>query len=260
MQADLIEAIVQAENRFPQAFADMVTRDWGILFVTPTIPDSYDGNHACVLSRCDDPSVLVAEIASFYEERGLTPRVNYVSAGGDDPGLREALEADGFSVGYEDTMRVFLYRGPSCVKPNPNLHVERVDRVDTDMLGALTSVGSLRMAMVIQRRVPRANGWLFVGRINGQVASVALLERVGGICRVDEVHTAEAHRGKGGARAVVHAMVTYHQENISVPLYLWTDNPVAERVYLEAGFVKVDLSLSNWSAWRELRNAQGKRQ
>ena len=80
---------------------------------------------------------------------------------------------------------------------------------------------------------------------------MGLLERVGSICRVDEVHTAECHRRKGCARAVMHAMVTYYQKHISVPLFLWTDNPIAERIYVEAGFVKLDHALTNWSAWRE---------
>ena len=67
MQTDMIETSVQAENRFPQTLADMEERDWGVLFVTPTIPDSHDGNHACVLSRCDDLAAVVDEIVAFYE-------------------------------------------------------------------------------------------------------------------------------------------------------------------------------------------------
>ncbi len=254
MQTDMIEAIVQAENWFPQTFADMEQRDWGVLFVTPTIPDSHDGNHACVLNRCDDLEAVVDEIVAFYETRGLTSRVNYISADGDYPDLRSALEAAGFTVGPEDIMRMYLYQGPSRIAPNPNIRVQRIGSVDADMFAGLTAIDNLRMAKVLQRRTSRANDWLFVGEVDGQAASVALLERLGNICRVDEVNTAECHRRKGCARAVVHAMVTYYQKHISVPLYLWTDNTVAERIYVEAGFVKLEHSLTNWSAWREKRD------
>ena len=149
---------------------------------------------------------------------------------------------------------MYLYQGPSRIAPNPNIRVQRIGSVDADMFAGLTAIDNLRMAKVLQRRTSRANDWLFVGEVDGQAASVALLERLGNICRVDEVNTAECHRRKGCARAVVHAMVTYYQKHISVPLYLWTDNTVAERIYVEAGFVKLEHSLTNWSAWREKRD------
>ena len=246
-----MEAILHAEIRFPETFADVVERDWGLLFVTPTIPDSHDGNHACVLSRRGDLAAVVDEIVAFYEGRSLSPRVNYLSADGDAPDLHSALEAAGFTVGHHNAMRLYLYRGPSRIAPSPDVRVRHVAEVDADMLGFLTAVENSRMAKVLQRRASRPDAWLFVGEVDGQVASVALLERVGDICRVDEVHTAERHRRKGCARAVVHSLVTYYRKRISVPLFLWTDNPVAERIYVEAGFVNLDHSLTTWSAWRD---------
>ena len=251
MPASIIETIVRTEKLFPETFADVEKRDWGVLFVTPTIPDSHDGNHACVLRHCDDLTPVIDEIVAFYESRGLTPRVNYISADGDDPDLREALMAARFTFGPGDTMRVYVYHGPSRVTPNPNVDVHQIEIVDSAMLAALTSIGNPRMAKVLQRRARRSGGWLFVGTIAGQAVSVALLEHVGDVCRVDEVSTAECHRRKGCARAVIHALVTYRQRHMSAPLYLWTDNPIAERIYAEAGFVKVGHSLTHWYAWRE---------
>ena len=249
----MIETIVWTENLFPQTFADMEKRDWGVLFVTPTIPDSHDGNHARVLNHCDDLAAVVDEIVAFYEGRGLTPRVNHISADGDDPNLRQALGAAGFTFGHGDTMRVYVYHGPSRIVPNPNVRVQQIEIVDSDMLAALTSISNQRMAKVLERRACRVGGWLFVGEIGGQVSSVALLEHIGNICRVDEVNTAERHRRKGCARAVVHTLVTYYQRRMTVPLYLWTDNPIAERIYAEAGFVEIEYSLTNWCAWQERR-------
>jgi hypothetical protein len=251
LPTDLIETIVRTENLFPQTFADKETRDWGVLFVTPTIPDSYDGNHACVLNHGDDRTAVVDEIVTFYEGRKLTPRVNYISADGDAPDLRQALKAAGFTFGYEDTMRVYVYQGPSCIAPNPDVRVQLVKRVSSDMLAALTSIGNLRMAKVLERRACRTGSWLFVGEIDGQAASVALLEHTGDIYRVDEVHTAQGYRCRGCARAVVHALVTYYQRSMDAPLFLWTDNPIAGRIYVKAGFVEIEHSLTNWCAWRE---------
>ena len=253
MERELIEAIVQTENLFPQTFADMVERDWGVLFVTPSAPDSHDGNHACVTKHYDDVTSVVDEIVEFYESRGVIPRVNHVSADDGHSELREALRLAGFTIGIENTMeKVYLCQAPSRITPNPDVRVQYIESVDADMFEALVAIHNLRMATVIQRRACRADDWLFVGKFNGELASVALLERLGNICRVDEVHTAECHRRKGCSRAVIHAMVAHYKEMcISAPLYLWVENPVAERIYVEAGFVKQQHSLVNWSAWKE---------
>ena len=250
MRADLIETIVRAENLFPQTFADVEERDWGVLFVTPTIRDSHDGNHACVLKHCNDVEAVVDEIVAFYEDRGLAPRVFYLSADDNYPDLKKALRAVGFTIRKEDLIQIYLYQGPSRITPSPDVVVRHVQDVDANMFAALTSIADLRMAKALQRRGCRQDSWIFVGEIDGQIASVALLERLGDICRVDEVQTAEWHRGKGYMRAVIHAMVTYYQRCISEPLYLWTDNPIAERLYVEAGFVKLEHSLRSWAASR----------
>ena len=250
MKTDIIEAIVQAETMFPQTFADMEERDWGVLFVTPTIPDSHDGNHASVLNRSHDPASVVDEIVMFYESRGLAPRVNYVSADGDYAELHKALDGAGFTFGYEGAMNLFRYQGPSRIAPNPDVHVRRIDTVDADMLAELVSIDNQRMARVLQRRTARPDDWLFVGHIDGRPVSVALLEIQGDVCRVDEVHTAEPYRCRGCARAVMHSMIEFYEEHSSLSLYLWTDNPIAERIYVEAGFVKMEHSLTSWFSWR----------
>ena len=251
MPVSTIDTFVQSEILFPRNFADVEERDWGILFVTPTIPDSYDGNHACVLNRCGEPARVVEEIVAFYRSRGLGPRVNYLSASGDSPDLRKVLLDAGFTLGDEEVMCVYVFRGPSRITPNPEVHVRQADTVDADLLRALTSIGDLRIARVLERRVRRRGARLFVGEIAGEAASVALLERAEGIYRVDEVNTAEQHRRKGCARAVMGALVAYYQRHYSAPLYLWTDNPVAERIYTEAGFVKIEHSITRWVAWLE---------
>ena len=252
MRKDLIEMIGRAEALFPQTFADMVERDWGVLFVTPTIPDSHDGNHACVLNHYDDVTAVVDEIVEFYEGRGVTPRVNYISSDGDNPTLRQALEEAGFAIGHENAMRVYLHQSPSSITPNPDVRIRQIKNVDTEMFDALASMENQRSAKVLQRCACRADDWLFVGKIDGQAASVALLQRTENICRVDEVYTAESHRRKGCSRAVIDAIITFYKNSqIAEPLYLWTDNPIAERIYLEAGFIKLEHSFVNWSAWKE---------
>ena len=183
ISANLIETIVHAEKMFPQTFADTEARYWGVFFVTPTIRDSHDGNHACILNPGENMTAVVEEIVAFYEGRGLSARINYISHRGDNPRLRDSLAAAGFTVSGEGDTRFLLYQGPSRIVPNPDVQVRRLGRVDADMLTTLTSIGNLRMAKVIQRRVARADDWLFVAKIDGELASVALLDQISAVLR-----------------------------------------------------------------------------
>ncbi|MBT3377043.1 MAG: GNAT family N-acetyltransferase [Lentisphaerae bacterium] len=251
MHVITMDAVVRTETWFPRRFADAEERPWGVLFSTPEIPDSHDGNHACILRSDVDHRAVVTEIVAFYEERQVTPRVYYLSASASDPRLVDALFASGFMVGHPNTMRVFVHQDRSVAEPSPAVHVRCLRDIDDRVLAALATIENVRMAKVLQRRLAHPDAWLFLGEIDGQPASVALLERFGEICRVDEVHTVKRHRRRGCARAVIHALVAYQEEHASGSLYLWTESPVAEQIYVEAGFRGAEYSPASWVAWRE---------
>jgi len=112
------------------------------------------------------------------------------------------------------------------------------------------SDGKLAMA-VVERSLACPDFHLLVGFVGDQPATMAAVERVGNIARVDDVLTRRAFRGKGYARSLIHELVRYHMRIVGGPLCLYTDNPTAARIYMEAGFDKLDLPLECWSAWLE---------
>jgi len=249
---ELTRKIVEAENWFPQSFADVSVRPWGMLFHAPGIPESHDANHACILNHGGQPAVAVQEVISFYGSRGSTPRVNLVASEGDDQESKSALMQAGFVFEYENAMHVYLHRGPSEVKPNREVIVQTVNELDVALFEAIAELNCPRVAKVLQRRLRHEGTRLFVGSVGSQPVSIALLEPVRGLWRVDEVHTHETFRGRGCARAVIHALVQFFEKSPDTerpPLYLWTDNPVAERLYAEAGFERLDLPLTSWISW-----------
>ncbi len=73
----------------------------------------------------------------------------------------------------------------------------------------------------------------------------------GNVGRVDEVLTHKAFRGHGYARTLIDELVRYHQRILGGTLGLYTDNPVAARIYAEAGFDKLDVPLEARAAWLE---------
>ena len=71
-----------------------------------------------------------------------------------------------------------------------------------------------------------------------------------GICRIDYLLVATAHRGKGLGRALTHAFVTYCREN-AIPCALWPDGETPERIYQEAGFRFVRMMMAGRASWRD---------
>jgi len=248
-RSELIEAIADSERWFPRSFAEAVTREWGVLFHTPSIPESHDGNHARVADHGGRPADAVREVVAFYRSKGLTPRVNFVSADGDDPQLRAALSDAGFVFEYENEMRVYVHEGPSSISPNPAVRVRRVSALSSTLFDAISELNCLRVARVLKRRMCQREAHLFVGEYEGRSVSIALLEPAERLWRVDEVHTHPDFRGRGCARAVIHELVSFERGTKDTPLYLWTDNPVAERLYVEAGFESVGQPLTSWCSW-----------
>ena len=56
-----------------------------------------------------------------------------------------------------------------------------------------------------------------------------------GICRIDYLLVATAHRGRGLGRALTHSFVTHCREQ-RIPCALWPDGDTPRRIYEEAGF------------------------
>ena len=75
------------------------------------------------------------------------------------------------------------------------------------------------------------------GHVNGE-----------GICRIDYLLVANAHRGCGLGRALTHAFVT-HCRTHGIPCALWPDGDTPRRIYEEAGFRDVCTKQAGRAVW-----------
>ena len=244
-----IDDIIECETVFPQRFAGVEKRDFGLLFYTPDIPDSHDGNHAHILRPCDIGEA-VAEIESFYQTRNITPRINHLSKPGHGCGkqLRDTLEARGYKLVGQDNL-FYVHRLPSQIKPTAKLSIRRVAEPLQDLMEMITQTNCERAMKVISKSLAWDDYHLLVGFLDEKLVSIAALERSGQISRVDDVMTHPAFRSKGYCRAVIDELIRYHSRVFGGDLSLFTDNPTAAPIYEKAGFVKLDGKIEFWSAW-----------
>ena len=245
----LVQDIIQGEIVFPRRFAHVEERDYGLLYHTTEIPDSHDGNHACIL-RPRDAAAVVADVQGFYRRRGLVPRVYHFPQQGDADGLRVALLAAGFQFG-EYANQFYVHHRPSCIAPNAELTIQRVQTPLPELLAMIEESNNRRAMNVVRRSLACPDYHLLVGFLNGLPVTMAAVERAGPVCRVDDVLTHRPCRGKGHARALVDELVRYHSRVLGGALCLYTGNPTAARIYEEAGFEKIGVPLESWSAWQD---------
>ena len=247
----LIDDIIEAETTCFARFANVEKRDFGLLYYTPDIPDSHDGNHAHILQPCD-LNKAVDEIEDFYRTRNITPRIDHYSR--PDQGLskqlREILKDRGYQFVGEEYL-FYVHRQPSQVKPVDGISIRRVEEPLPALLAMVEQTENQRAMKVTRRSIQCPDFHLLVGFVDNQPVSMAGVEQPGPVGRVDEVLTAKPARGKGYCSAVMDELVRYHSRVFGGELSLYTDNPVAARIYEKAGFEKLEGEVEFWSAWLE---------
>ncbi len=135
---------------------------------------------------------------------------------------------------------------------NDRLIIRRVESPTPALLAMIEQTNCTRAMRVVGRRLACPDFHLLVGFLDGNPVSMASVEPgPGNVGRVDEVLTHKAFRGHGYARTLIDELVRYHQRILGGTLGLYTDNPVAARIYAEAGFDKLDVPLEARAAWLE---------
>ncbi|MHB0874585.1 MAG: GNAT family N-acetyltransferase [Anaerolineae bacterium] len=242
-----------AELSFCGDFADREERPYGVLYHNVDVPESHDSNHAVVLDDQADPDTVVADVVRFYEERNLVPRLYSALLPGQLARLRPALQANGFTVRdfFDPRPRWFVCSGPSVISPNPALQVRQVHEMDEEVARLVSEEGEFPWTLELFRRRWRSAAYhQFIGYLGETAVTMGSFTTLDGISRVDDVVTREAHRGHGYARTLMHELVARHAEVSANPLYLWVTNPVAMRVYQDAGFVEQPVPFEAWTAWK----------
>ena len=224
------------EDLFPREFTHVTSRPWGMLYHNEANPDSYDSNHALIFrDKVDDLSTVLHDIVDFYRSRGMRPII-YQSIL-DDGWFGEIageLAAHGFRSWQEEQHWMVLTEESRITA---RADVRRVTAWTDDLAVHLyEAAGEPWEIAVARRQLENPNTLYFAAYEDGKPVG-AIYGHVNdeGICRIDYLLVATAHRGKGLGRALTHAFVTHCQEN-GIPCALWPDGDGPRRIYEEAGF------------------------
>ena len=240
----------QEEDLFPREFTQVIPRPWGNLYYSADNPDSYDSNHALIYrDRIDNLPAVLKEIADFYLSRGGRPII-YQSIL--DDGWFGEIADDLAAAGYrswQEEQHWMLLTGDSRITAKADVH--RVTAWADDLaIHLYEAAGEPWEIAVAKRQLENPNTLYFAAYVDDKPVG-AIYGHVNdeGICRIDYLLVATAHRGKGLGRALTHAFVT-HCRRARIPCALWPDGDTPERIYLEAGFRSVGSRMAGRAVWQ----------
>ena len=238
------------EDLFPREFTHVKERPWGTLFCNEDNPDSYDSNHALIYrDRVDDLPAVLDEIADFYLSRGIRPII-YQSILDDGwfGEIAQELEHAGFRS-WQEEQHWMLLDGESTITAQAD--VRRLTQWTEDLaIHLYQAAGEPWEIAVAKRQLENPNTLYFAAYVDNKPAG-AIYGHVNdeGICRIDYLLVATAHRGRGLGRSLTHAFVTHCREQ-QIPCALWPDGDTPRRIYEEAGFRFVCTRLAGRASWK----------
>ncbi len=244
-----MNAFYREEDLFPREFTHVTERPWGMLYHNEANPDSYDSNHALIFrDKVDNLSTVLTEIVDFYRARGMRPII-YQSIL-DDGWFGEIageLAAQGFRS-WQEEQHWMLLEDDSRITAKAD--VRRVTQWHDDLAVHLyEAAGEPWEIAVARRQLENANTLYFAAHVEGKPVG-AIYGHVNdeGVCRIDYLLVATAHRGRGLGRALTHAFVSHCREN-DIPCALWPDGDGPRRIYEEAGFRFVRHMMAGRAVW-----------
>ena len=230
------------EDLFPREFTEVLPRPWGNLYYSADNPDSYDSNHALIFrDRVDDLAAVLAEITDFYLSRGRKP-ILYQSILDDGwfGEIAAELSAAGYRAWQEEQHWMLLTGDRRITAWTEDLAIHLYE-----------AAGEPWEIAVAKRQLANPNTIYFAACEDGKPVG-AIYGHINdeGICRIDYLLVATAHRGKGLGRALTHAFVTHCRQE-DIPCALWPDGDTPRRIYEEAGFRYVRTLMAGRATWNQ---------
>ena len=243
----------ETELHFPQRFANMIQKDYGLIFFNEGNKASLDSNHAVINDYIGVESSL-RDIESFYKSKGIHPSIYSSLQSNELTRISEPLANHGFELKIQDH-QYFVHDHESSLRTVDELKIERVKKLDIDIMETIAlEYGGDWTIKVVERHLAHPSYHLLGGFYMGELAALASVSTYAGYSRLADVFTREKFRGKGFAGSMIHYIVNYHRGLSQNHLYLVSDNPATTRIYEKAGFSKITHDFQPWIATKQLEH------
>jgi ribosomal protein S18 acetylase RimI-like enzyme len=139
---------------------------------------------------------------------------------------------------------VLIKPTPTTSPPSAFLTIQPINHMDDHFIDVIYKAGKGHWdSDDFRRRLKRGKIFLFAARNRDrEIVSLAVLQVSTNICRIDDVLTFPGHRKKGYATHLMKEILRFHGARFSTPLFLFSENDTATRLYKKLGFKRIDLN------------------
>ncbi len=248
-----IARMKETELHYPQRFANMVQRNYGLIFFNEGNKASLDSNHAVITDHIGIESSL-RDLEFFYKAKGINPAVYSSLQANELMHISEALQHHGFDLKMLEH-EYYLHDHEGSLKPVEELRIERVKTLDIDIMETIAlEYGGDWTIKVVERHLAHPSYHLLGGFYAGELAALASVSIYAGYSRIADVFTRDKFRGKGFAGSMIHYLVNYHRGISPNHLYLISEDPATSRIYQKGGFSRVNQDFQSWMATKILEH------
>jgi len=248
---DIKNNIIITELEFPKVFTHFICKKYGLLFYNENNKCSHDSNHAILYAdKLDNLDAVLDEISMFYLQKGITPRIYHPYINGFLDKNRQLFANHGYKIEVYDNCQYMLLTGENKISVSKRLIIKRLKKWDERIASQIFLPNDKEYTIdVIKESIKNEKYHLFVGFLDDIAVTVAsLYYSEYGCVRLDDVETASNYRNNGYSRELISQLIEYHKENSDAIFYLWAENPIAQKIYIEAGFTLMPIQYEAWSA------------
>ncbi len=240
----------ETELLYPQRFANMVQKDYGLIFFNEGNKTSPESNHAVIKDYIGIEG-SIRDIESFYKAKGIRASIFSAMESNELTKIRASLENHDFQLQIMEE-EYLLHDHEGSLRPAGDLIIQRVRRLDIDMMETIAlEYGTDSTIKVVERHLQHPSYHLLAGFYNGELAALASVGTYAGYSRVSDIFTRDKFRGRGYGGAMIHYLIDYHRGISANYLYLFSDHPATTKIVEKGGFSKLPLDFQGWVATKE---------
>ncbi len=238
------------ELLYPQRIANMIQKDYGLIFYNEGNKNSQESNHAVIKDHIGIAS-SIRDIESFYKSKGTKPCLFSALMPDELTKIIPALEEHDFQIQIMEE-EYLLHDHEGSLTLASDLSIRRIRDLDIDMMETIAlEYGTDSTMKVVERHLQHPSYHLLAGFHQDELAALASVSTYAGYSRVSDIFTREKFRGRGYGGAMIHYLVDYHRGISKNYLYLFSDHPATTKVVERGGFSKLPLDFQGWVAVKE---------
>lgn len=248
---NIISDIINFEINYPKIFTNYYNKKFGTLFYNKNNPSSHDSNHSIILNFNINLDNSINEIINFYKSKKIIPLI-YQSFSDQDNKLISLLKKYNFEIIYKKA-KFYIYNKNDCkinIKHN-KLKINRIKKINNNIIDLLLfEDNGIWNINKLKNAVKNKNFYLFAGSLENKIVTIGSINVDNKLSRIDDIKTHSNFRNQGYCTKLLNYMIDFYNLNIkNKTLYLYSENPIAIKIYKKLGFVEIKEELKLWGAF-----------